>query len=137
MCQRIKVRASRADIFCAMSALIDQEALLERVAGDPDFLATMVDIFVADAPTRLEAIRAGVRQSDPEVVEKAAHSLKGALATMAATTAAEEAYRLEQLGRSGTLEGAYELLTALERQVEEVTIALKALVEQTTPPDAA
>src|SRR4026209_261166 len=34
-----------------MGALIDQEALLERVAGDPEFLATMVDIFVADAPT--------------------------------------------------------------------------------------
>ena len=71
-----------------MPALIDQEALLERVAGDPEFLATMVDIFVADAPTRLDAIRAGLRQSDAHVVERAAHSLKGALATMAADTAA-------------------------------------------------
>ena len=120
-----------------MPALIDQEALLERVAGDPDFLATMVDIFVADAPTRLDAIRAGVQQSDPHVVERAAHSLKGALATMAADTAAAEAFRLEQLGRSGSLDGAAELLAALERQVEQVTIALKNLVDQTTPPDAA
>jgi HPt (histidine-containing phosphotransfer) domain-containing protein len=120
-----------------MPALIDAEALLERVAGDADFLATMVDIFVADAPTRLDAIRAGVQQSDPHVVEQAAHSLKGALATMAADTAAAEAFRLEQLGRSGTLEGATELLAALERQVEEVTIALKELVDQSTPPDAA
>src|SRR4030095_15291842 len=120
-----------------MPALIDEEALLERVSGDPEFLATMVDIFVADAPTRLDAIRAGVHQSDPHGVERAAHSLKGALATMAADAAAAEAFRLEQLGRSGSLEGAAELLAALERQVEEVTIALKNLVDQTTPPDAA
>jgi HPt (histidine-containing phosphotransfer) domain-containing protein len=95
-----------------MSTLIDQEALLERVAGDPDFLAAMVDVFAADAPTRLDAIRAGLRQADANVVERAAHSLKGALATMAADAAAAEAFRLEQLGRSGTLEGAAEILTA-------------------------
>jgi histidine phosphotransfer protein HptB len=120
-----------------MPSLIDADALLERVAGDPDFLATMVDIFVADVPTRLDAIRAGVRQSDPHVVERAAHSLKGALATMAADTAAAEAFRLEQMGRSGSLEGAADILTALERQVEQVTQALKRLVVETTPPDAA
>jgi hypothetical protein len=45
-----------------MAGLIDQEALLERVAGDPEFLATMVDLFVADTPTRLDAIRAGLQQ---------------------------------------------------------------------------
>jgi len=120
-----------------MAGLIDQEALLERVAGDPDFLATMVDIFVADAPTRLDAIRAGLRQADAQVVERAAHSLKGALATMAADTAAAQAFRLEQLGRSGTLTGADEILAALEAQVAAVTLALHHLVEQTTPDDAA
>jgi HPt (histidine-containing phosphotransfer) domain-containing protein len=120
-----------------MPALIDQEALLERVAGDSDFLATMVDIFVADVPIRLDAIREGLELADPHVVERAAHSLKGALATMAADAAAAEAFRLEQLSRSGSLDGAAELLAALERQVEEVTIALKQLVDQTTPPDAA
>ena len=110
---------------------------MERVAGDPDFLATMVDIFVADAPTRLDAIRAGLQQADAHVVERAAHSLKGALATMAADTAAAEALRLEQLGRSGSLDGAAEILAALEAQVAAVTRALRTLVEQTTPPDAA
>ena len=119
------------------ASLIDQEALLERVCGDPEFLATMVDIFVADAPTRLDAIRAGLRQADAHVVERAAHSLKGALATMAADDAAAEAFRLEQLGRSGTLEGAAAILTSLEAQVEAVTRALQALVHQTTPDDAA
>ena len=120
-----------------MGGLIDEEALLERVAGDPDFLATMVDIFVADAPTRLDAIRAGLRQADAHGVERAAHSLKGALATMAADQAAAEAFRLEQLGRAGTLEGAAEVLAALERQVEAVTAALHDLVDQLTPDDAA
>ena len=120
-----------------MAGLIDEEALLERVAGDPAFLATMVGIFVADAPTRLDAIRAGLQQADAQGVERAAHSLKGALATMAADTAAAAASQLEQLGRAGTLEGAAEVLTALEQQVEAVTAALYDLVHQITPDDAA
>jgi HPt (histidine-containing phosphotransfer) domain-containing protein len=120
-----------------MAGLIDEEALLERVAGDPEFLATMVGIFAADAPTRLDAIRAGLAESDAKGVERAAHSLKGALATMAADAAAASAFRLEQLGRSGSLDGAREILAALERQVEEVTVALQALVHSTTPDDAA
>lgn len=120
-----------------MAGLIDQEALLERVAGDPEFLATMVDIFVADAPTRLDAIRAGLEQADAHVVERAAHSLKGALATMAADAAAAEAFRLEQLGRAGSLDGAAEVLAGLERQVDEVTAALRAILAGLTPDDAA
>jgi HPt (histidine-containing phosphotransfer) domain-containing protein len=120
-----------------MRGLVDEEALLERTAGDPEFLARMVEIFAADAPTRLDAIRAGLREADAEVVERAAHSLKGALATMAADGAAAEALRLEQLGRARTLEGAVELLAALERQVEAVTAALLDLVRQLTPDDAA
>lgn len=120
-----------------MAGLIDQEALLERVAGDPEFLATMVDVFVTDVPIRLDAIRAGLRQADAQGVERAAHSLKGALATMAADQAAAEAFRLEELGRSGTLDGAAAILADLEIQVEAVTAALQALVEATTPNDAA
>jgi HPt (histidine-containing phosphotransfer) domain-containing protein len=120
-----------------MAGLIDEEALLERVAADPDFLSTMVDIFVADAPVRLDAIRAGLQQADARGVEQAAHSLKGALATMAADGAAAEAFRLEQLGRSGSLDGAAEILKSLERQVEEVMAALHVLVQASTPPDAA
>ena len=120
-----------------MTALIDQDALWERVAGDVGFLATMVDIFVADVPGRLDAIRAGLRQSDAHVVERAAHSLKGALATMAADGAAADAFRLEELGRSGHLDGAAEILAALERQVADVSLALRALVHDSTPDDAA
>jgi hypothetical protein len=56
---------------------------------------------------------------------------------MAADGAAAEALRLEQLGRARTLEGAVELLAALERQVEAVTAALLDLVRQLTPDDAA
>jgi HPt (histidine-containing phosphotransfer) domain-containing protein len=116
-----------------MPQLIDEEAILERVAGDPAFLARMVAIFVADAPVRLDAIRAGLGRADAHAVERAAHSLKGALATMAAAEAAAEAYRLEQIGRSGTLAEAGAVLRTLERRVEEVAAALEALVHRLNP----
>ena len=120
-----------------MSGLIDREALLERVARDADLLATMVDLFVADAPVRLDAIRAGLQQSDAHVIEQAAHSLKGSLATMGADAVAAEAFRLEELVHAGSLEGAADLLATLERQVEAVTAALQDLLAALTPDDAA
>jgi HPt (histidine-containing phosphotransfer) domain-containing protein len=120
-----------------MPPLIDQEALLERVAGDPTFLASMVELFVLDAPLRLEAIRQALGRADAPGVERAAHSLKGALATMAADSVAAEALRLEQLGRSGSLHGADAMLATLEADVTRVTAALRDLVEQLTPDDAA
>jgi HPt (histidine-containing phosphotransfer) domain-containing protein len=114
-----------------MAALIDDQALLERVAGDPEFLEMMVDIFVADAPIRLDAIRDGLGRQDPMAIERAAHSLKGALATMAADGAAGAALRLEQVGRSGCLEGASDMLDALAAQIIDVTAALQDLVLRT------
>jgi len=120
-----------------MEPLIDQEALLERVDGDPGFLASMIGIFVADAPVRLEAIRAAVRGADAHALEHAAHSLKGSLATMAAEGAAKDAFALEELGRSGRVEGAAVALARLERRVAQVTAALQDLLGRLTPDDAA
>ena len=118
-----------------MAGLIDEEALLERVAGDPEFLAHMVRIFVADVPTRLDAVRTALGAADAQAMERAAHSLKGALATMAATDAAADAFRLEKMGRAGTLADAAGVLVVLERRVGEVTAALEALVRQVTGSD--
>jgi histidine phosphotransfer protein HptB len=116
-----------------MAGLIDEGALLERVADDPEFLAHMVSVFVADVPTRLAAIRTALEAADAHGVERAAHSLKGALAMMAADAAAAAALRLEQAGRAGVLVDADALLTGLEAQVTEVSAALHALVRRMNP----
>jgi len=113
-----------------MGALIDQDALLERVSGDAEFLAHMVAVFVADVPVRIEALKSAIAHADAHAVERAAHSLKGALATMAADEAAAEALRLEQAGRSGALVEAKNLLAGLERRVARVSDALRELAER-------
>jgi HPt (histidine-containing phosphotransfer) domain-containing protein len=119
-----------------MAALIDQEALLERVSDDPEFLAHMVAVFVADVPQRIDAIRSAIARADAHAVERAAHSLKGALATMAADAAAADAFRIEQAGRSGSLAEAARLLHGLEAQIPQVNDALHALTHRLSQPPA-
>ena len=74
-----------------MSCAFDEEALLERVDGDIEFLEETVAMLDEDSPALLEAIRAAVRSSDAAALVKAAHALKGMLANFCAEPAAAAA----------------------------------------------
>ena len=57
---------------------IDRASLLERVEGDQELLGEMIQLFVADAPQLLDAMRNALRQGDMVLLERSAHSMKGA-----------------------------------------------------------
>jgi HPt (histidine-containing phosphotransfer) domain-containing protein len=119
-----------------MAPPIDDEAVLERVAGDVELLGRLVAMFASDAPERLETMRGALGAADAIALARAAHGLKGALAVLGADAAAAEAYRLEQCGKRGELGEAPALLAHLERQVDEVHASLAALVRRLSQPGA-
>ena len=56
--------------------------------------------FVGDSTRQLVARRDALAEGDPQVVERAAHTLKGASANLGATTLADLCGELEALGRA-------------------------------------
>jgi HPt (histidine-containing phosphotransfer) domain-containing protein len=110
--------------------VIDREALLERVDGDLDLLAELVETFEVECPRLLNATREAVAGADSHALERAAHSLKGSIGTFCAPAAFEAAGRLEQLGRDGDLTEAEAALTALEAEITQVQGALIAQKER-------
>ncbi len=93
--------------------VIDGEALLELVGGDGDALADLVELYRAEAPRSIDALRTALAQADAAALSAAAHRLKGSLLTLAAHEASAEALRLEQLGRDGRLAAIEPALQAL------------------------
>jgi two-component system sensor histidine kinase/response regulator len=104
--------------------LFDRAALLDRVEGDEELLAEMIQLYVEDAPRALEAMRSALQQGNLPDLERAAHSLKGSSANLAAMTAAEAAQRLEQDAKRGDKSAAGASLTALESVLGQLLPAL-------------
>lgn len=92
----------------AAGGLIDAEALDNlralRTDGEPDPLAELVELFIADTPTRIAQLLDAVKNGAPHDLEAAAHSLKGSASNLGAATIASACGRLMQMARSGGLD---------------------------------
>ena len=98
---------------------------LARVDGDRALLAELLDICRADAPGMLEDIQRAIAAEDPIRLERTAHALKGAVASLGARRAAESAARLEAIGRQGSVAGAREQLVVLKQDYRDLEIAFE------------
>jgi two-component system sensor histidine kinase/response regulator len=105
--------------------VLDESALDELRAIDEGLLAEVIDLFAADAPTRVDAVAAAVGAHDAESVWRAAHALRSAAANLGATRVVSLCRELETRGRAGSLEGVAELTAQLRREVDGVVRALR------------
>ncbi len=112
------------------AAELDSEILSHLVGMDEsaDFglLEEVVDLLSRDTPPRLAQMRQAVATGDAPALRQAAHALKGSAATVGATAMAAMSARLEDLGRTGELDGAGALLDELSEEVPLVIEALRA-----------
>jgi CheY-like chemotaxis protein len=108
-------------------SVFDRNLALARVDGDEALLADLARLFLDESPNMLAALQTALAENDAARLERAAHSLKGAVSTFAARDAVDAALKLERLGRAGDLEEAPQACDALESQLERLRIALQAL----------
>jgi PAS domain S-box-containing protein len=99
---------------------------LKELGGD-DFLAEVIDAFLADSPALLATLRRSLDEKDAVELRRAAHTLKSNGATFGAQRFSELCRELEQRARSGQLEGASELVERIEQEYEPLQEALAAL----------
>ena len=102
--------------------VFDDGAALKHSGGDRRLLTEVVALFRADYPGSLRQIRSAIRKNDTEQLRLGAHALKGALATVGSPAGREAAFKLEQMGRAGNVDGAPQALTDLR----ETIVALEA-----------
>ncbi len=92
--------------------------------GEPDIVQELAEAFQSETPPLLEAMHQAVLERQPEQLGRAAHNLKGSSHNLGARMMATLSTELETLGKSGTVEGAAELVTRLEQEYQRVCQAL-------------
>jgi HPt (histidine-containing phosphotransfer) domain-containing protein len=98
-----------------------------RELGGDDFLAELINAFLADAPNLLATLRRSLEQDDADDLRRAAHTLKSNGATFGAEEFSELCRELEERAKNGQLGGADELANRIEQEYARVEKALAAL----------
>jgi len=109
------------------TTLFDRATMLERLGGDVELMSEIVTLFVEECPNMIASVRDSISEQDANLVQRSAHTLKGALLNIAADPVAETARRLEFLGRSGELTESAEVLASLESELDRLVQELSEL----------
>ena len=113
------VNSPRAKVF-------DNDVALRHVEGDRDLLDEIIRIFADQCPRTMFEIQNAIRDADLSVLERAAHSLKGAASNLCAVGVTQSAAELEESARSGDSSRSREQFQALESEVEKLLRELEA-----------
>jgi two-component system, sensor histidine kinase and response regulator len=115
-----------------MEASVDREVLarLRRLQDEdePDIVAELTGMYLKDARSRLEAVEEAFQKGDAPAVEWTAHVLKGGSGSMGARGMSGLCAQLEEVGASGDLSRAPELLGRIREELGRVERALEAEV---------
>jgi PAS domain S-box-containing protein len=123
----------------AMPAADDADGRLDGAAleslrelGGDDFLAEVIDTFLADVGTLLATLRQALDEGDAAEVRRMAHTLKSNGATLGATEFAELCRELEQQAKDGRLEDAPGLVARIEEERRSLDQTLGTLRPKAT-----
>lgn len=116
----------------ASIARLDGDAvrsLNDLVGDDPELIAELVDAFLEEAPIRLGELRTGLREGDPVLAGRAAHTLKSNGYTFGALALGDLCRELETAARNGDLSAAAPLVEQVDAEWSRVRSALDELRE--------
>jgi CheY-like chemotaxis protein/HPt (histidine-containing phosphotransfer) domain-containing protein len=113
-----------ADVAAALSRWLDGGTAApvgtDAAVSEPE----LVKVYLAVAPADLASLRAAVEAGDATAVDRAAHHLKGAAATLGLATLVDLCGELELLGGAGALQPAREVLARLAEEFERTLAVL-------------
>ena len=98
---------------------------LEQLGGDLTLFQEVMDIFLAEAPMHLAALRLAVERGQAETVEKTAHTLKGELGYLGMPGISQTASQIEEMGRCNNVSGAANLLAQFEADINGLFTAIR------------
>jgi CheY-like chemotaxis protein/HPt (histidine-containing phosphotransfer) domain-containing protein len=109
---------------------IDWTSARKHAGEDEQLLRELARLFLTEHPRWLADVRQALASADAAALEGAAHRLRGALGTLGAWAAFDEALRVETLGRKGSLADAEGACALLEKELERLRAELTAFVRE-------
>ena len=88
-------------------------------------IAEVIESYLEDAPSRLEAIQVALAQADPTALQKSAHAFKSLSGTVGGVAVAQLCAALETIGRGGTTTATTTLVAQLQVEAVKLVAALQ------------
>jgi HPt (histidine-containing phosphotransfer) domain-containing protein len=112
-----------------MPDVLDQPtlaALLDSVGGDTEFMKELLEAYLQSTPGLFATMRKAAADGDGPGLQRAAHSLKTGSANMGALAFAAQCKELENVGKTGVLDGVETRIDEAAAAYEDVASALRA-----------
>lgn len=106
---------------------IDRSALLKSLGGNPQFLSELSEVCLTECAQLAGRIEQALKSEDLETVARAAHTLKGAVATFESSAVYQAAEKLETYARTGRLDQAQGLYEELLRELQDFMRELREI----------
>ena len=85
------------------------EQIIEMADGDRGLLNEIIEVFLDDAPGRLQAIESALKTNDSEAAHRAAHTLKGSCSNLGLIELQKACAMLDNRVRKGDMTNTGEL----------------------------
>jgi HPt (histidine-containing phosphotransfer) domain-containing protein len=99
---------------------------LERCGDDRGLMRELIDMFLVELPKWTAALESSLASGDAVLLNRTAHSIKGAVSTFGADPARLAAFALEAAAKHGQLQDAPRLLAELKEALNRLVPALSA-----------
>jgi signal transduction histidine kinase/DNA-binding response OmpR family regulator len=97
--------------------IFDKAGLLDRLMGDEKLANEIFGEFLEDVPRKFIALKEALDNGDAGLVQREAHTLKGASANIGAVALQEMAYQIEVAGEAGDMTKAGSFIPKLDEQL--------------------
>ncbi len=124
----VEVSMSSSNVDAAATPILDRIALYEQVGDEADLLLKVIEMFRNDSVQVMARLQDALATNNASEVQQGAHRLKGALLTLGGKRAGEVALRLEQMGRTGNLDGGVAALAQLREELTRLDPELESVV---------
>ena len=105
--------------------VMDRRAVLDRLGGDEEIFAMMVDMYLQDVDSNAAALAVAFADGDAAILTREAHTVKALLATFSDDLGAADAFDLEKRAKLGQIDGLQPAVTALQARLREVADVLR------------
>lgn len=122
------------DLGARMTSTLNMDVIDELLAlsdeGDPELLIDLIQMFLADGPTKLDAIMRGIQAQDWEQVERAAHALKGSSGNLGAIHVQDDCDLIQNACRQEQAQDVRRCAQALEQHFRDADLALRDVMRR-------
>ncbi len=113
--------------------VFNRDAVLEMVDGEVDFVCELVEIFLNDFNSQVDAVQTGISSGNADLVQKTCHRLKTSVGNLGGDRARPVIVELEQLARTGTVEGAEALIGQFLSELKGFEMELRRFLRDSQP----